>query len=269
MAATTVPQFEQLFKDLQKIPGWFWPIDMFLFLGINQLQQTGKCTGDILEIGAYKGKSAILLGHCLDAHEELVVCDTFESDAIQEQNLAENQTYYANLQRQTFEHNFHRFHSHPPQIYECSSTALSDHVGLAKRFRLIHIDGSHLFEIVQQDIKLSKDILRDNGIVIFDDYRSPHTPGVAAALWDAVLHQGLHPLCLSPWKMYAYWGGSPPFDAKALMDWLRTHEAFQIEESIVGNNRMLIVDLPSSVSAKYEQNWRQRTLWSLRSLVKP
>jgi hypothetical protein len=69
--------------------------------------------------------------------------------------------------------------------------------------------------------------------------------------------------------MYAYWGGSPPFDAKALMDWLRTHEAFQIEESIVSNNRMLIVDLPSSVSAKYEQNWRQRTLWSLRSLVKP
>jgi methyltransferase family protein len=55
---------------------------------------------------------------------------------------------------------------------------LSDHVGLTKRFRLIHIDGSHLFEIVQQDIKLSKDILKDDGIVIFDDYRSPHTPGV-------------------------------------------------------------------------------------------
>jgi hypothetical protein len=115
MAATMVSQFEQLFKDLQKIPGWFWPIDMFLFLGVNQLQQIGKCTGDILEIGTYKGKSAILLGHCLNAHEELVVCDAFESDAIQEQNLTENQKYYANLQRQTFEHNFHRFHSHPPR----------------------------------------------------------------------------------------------------------------------------------------------------------
>ncbi len=58
-------------------------------------------------------------------------------------------------------------------------------------------------------------------------------------------------------------------DAKALTDWLRAHGTFQIEESIVGNNRMLIVDLPSSVSVQYEQSWRQRILWSLKNLVKP
>jgi hypothetical protein len=104
---------------------------------------------------------------------------------------------------------------------------------------------------------------------VFDDYRSRHTPGVSAALWDAVLHETLHPFCLSPGKMYAYWGNQPPFDLKTLQKWLQDQGFFQIDESTVSENRMLMVDMPSSVSARYEQAWHQRLLWNLKSLVKP
>lgn len=66
-----IAALEHYSKDLQKIPGWFWPVDMFLFGGIDQLQKTEALTGDILEIGVYQGKSAVLLGHFLRPHEEL------------------------------------------------------------------------------------------------------------------------------------------------------------------------------------------------------
>jgi hypothetical protein len=269
MAAIAALGVEQHFKDLQTIPGWFWPVDMFLFSGIDQLQKMDALTGDILEIGAYQGKSAILLGHFLQPHEELIVCDTFESEAIQQQNLTENQTYYANVQRQTFENNFAQFHSRPPRIFACSSTNLIQHLPASNRFRFIHIDGSHLYDVVREDISLSRQLLKDKGVVVFDDYRSPHTPGVAAALWDAVLHESLHPFCLSPGKMYAYWGSQPPFDLKCFHGWLQDQGFFQVDESLVCENRMLVVDVPTSVSARYEQGWRQRVLWHLRSLVKP
>lgn len=269
MAAIAALELEQYSKNLQKIPGWFSPVDMFLFGGIDQLLKTEALTGDILEIGVYQGKSAVLLGHFLGPHEELMVCDTFESEAIQEQNLIENQKYYANVQRQTFEKNFAQFHSRLPRIFACSSTDLIQYLPPSNRFRFIHIDGSHLYEVVREDIKLSRQLLEHKGVVVFDDYRSPHTPGVSAALWDTVLHEALHPFCLSPDKMYAYWGNQPPFDSKALQKWLQDQGFFQIDESTVGENQMLTVDMPSSVSAKYEQSWRQRFLWNLRSLVKP
>ena len=51
MAAIAALGVEQHFKDLQTIPGWFWPVDMFLFSGIDQLQKMDALTGDILEIG--------------------------------------------------------------------------------------------------------------------------------------------------------------------------------------------------------------------------
>jgi predicted O-methyltransferase YrrM len=269
MAAIATLDLEQYSKDLQQIPGWFWPVDMFLFAGINQLQKAEACTGDILEIGVYHGKSSVLLGYFLHPPEELMVCDTFESEAIQEQNLTENQKYYANVQRQTFEQNFARFHSRSPRIFTCSSTDLIHHIPLSQSFRFIHIDGSHLYEVVRQDVRLSQHLLKDKGVVVFDDYRSPHTPGVSAALWDAVLHNGLHPFCLSPAKMYAHWGERPPFDIQDLLTWLQNHGMFHIDESNVGGNRMLIVDISSSVSAKYELAWHRRLLWNLKNLVKP
>ena len=269
MAAITPLKVEQHFKSLRAIPGWFWPVDMFLFLAVDKLQKMQHVTGDILEIGVYHGKSAVLLGNFLRSDEELMVCDTFDSESIREHNLSENQKYYANLQRQTFEKNFAQFHSQPPRIFACSSTDLIKYLHPSNRFRLIHIDGSHLYDVVREDIKLSRQLLQDNGVVVFDDYRSPHTPGVSAALWDAVLHQSLHPFCLSPSKMYAYWGNQPPFDLELFRGSLQGRGFFQIDESTVRENQMLLIDVPTSVSAKYEQSWSERLLWNLRSLVKP
>lgn len=41
--------------------------------------------------------------------------------------------------------------------------------------------------------------------MVCDDFRSEHTPGVAAAAWQAVLSEGFHPLVISPMEMYGTW----------------------------------------------------------------
>ncbi|MET9842443.1 class I SAM-dependent methyltransferase, partial [Streptomyces virginiae] len=46
-----------------------------------------------------------------------------------------------------------------------------------------------------------------------------HCPGVAAAVWTAVVTGGLHPICVSASKLYATWGDPEPHQA-ALRAWL-------------------------------------------------
>lgn len=88
-----------------------------------------------------------------------------------------------------------------------------------KRFRILHIDGSHEYATVRADILLSKELLADGGMVIFDDVNSRHTPGVAAAVWTAVVHNGLIPHFVTT-KLYASWNPIAPVDLSLLAhDW--------------------------------------------------
>ncbi len=56
---------------------------------------------------------------------------------------------------------------------------------------------------------MPRTLLAPEGVVVFDDYRAEHTPGVAAAVWQR-LDKGLSPFALSPVKMYATFGDPLP-----------------------------------------------------------
>src|SRR6476620_129325 len=47
-------------------------------------QRDAGIRGDLLKIGVYRGKSAILLGYALRPDEELVACDLFEAAVVHE-----------------------------------------------------------------------------------------------------------------------------------------------------------------------------------------
>jgi hypothetical protein len=49
----------------------------------------------------------------------------------------------------------------------------------------------------------------DVGIVVFDDWRSPDFPGVAAAVWEEIIQGSLTPLCLTSQKLYGTWHDDP------------------------------------------------------------
>ena len=76
--------------------------------------------------------------------------------------------------------------------------------------RFVHVDAGHMYDQVRQDVINAQTILRPGGIVAFDDYRTEHTQGVSAAVWQAVISDGLVPLAITPQKMYAIHAGDDP-----------------------------------------------------------
>ncbi|MFE2874196.1 class I SAM-dependent methyltransferase [Streptomyces roseus] len=202
-----------------QVKGWFSSYDQVLFDWFLSRRGGGDGKpGDLLELGAFMGKSAIFLGGYLREGEEFTVCDLFDSPAPDDSNLAEMQDSYPTLTRRGFETNYLAFRETLPTIIQAPTSVVADRVRPAS-CRFIHIDASHLYEHVVQDIESSRVVAAPDAVVVFDDYRSEHCPGVAAAVWAAVATGDLRLIAVSASKLYATWGDAAPYQAE-LLTWL-------------------------------------------------
>ncbi|WP_185921771.1 class I SAM-dependent methyltransferase [Streptomyces sp. WAC06614] len=208
---------------LEDVEGWFWAVDQLLFDWILSRQnEDPERHGDLLELGAYMGKSAIFLGQYLRAGETFTVCDLFGAPAPDDSNVAETASSYANLTRRAFEGNYLAFHDELPVVIQAPTSVVATEVKAAS-CRFVHIDASHLYEHVHGDIESSRTVAAPGAVIVFDDYRSEHCPGVAAAIWGAVATAGLHVLCVTGNKLYATWDDPAPL-REALLSWLAGRE---------------------------------------------
>ncbi|MGW8976522.1 class I SAM-dependent methyltransferase, partial [Streptomyces platensis] len=204
---------------LSEVKGWFFTADQLLFDWFLARQKERAEPGDLLELGAYMGKSAIFLGARQRAGERFTVCDLFDSPAEDASNSQEMKKSYATLTRRAFEANYLAFHEELPTIVQGLSSLVSEHVDEGS-VRFAHIDASHLYEHVHGDILTVRELLTGNGVVVMDDYRAEHCPGVAAATWQAVANEGLRPVCLTGTKFYGTWGDPEPLQ-QALIEWIK------------------------------------------------
>ncbi|WP_371481111.1 class I SAM-dependent methyltransferase [Kitasatospora sp. NBC_00315] len=226
-------------RRLDDVPGWFWPLDQLLFTRVLEGQTAAGSKGDLLELGTYLGRSAILMGRHRQSGELFTICDLFDSDAPDEANAEEMaDSYRKTLTRRAFEANYLAFHSELPEIVQAPTAVLQDGRVAAGSCRFAHIDASHLYEHVAGDVQVARAALGKDGVVSFDDYRSVHTPGTAAAIWEAVFAHGLRPVCLSPEKFYGTWG-----DPLAVQQMLLRHdwegEGWQLSRETVAGQEVL------------------------------
>lgn len=161
---------------LSEVKGWFFTADQLLFDWFLTRQKERAEPGDLLELGAYMGKSAIFLGARRRAGERFTVCDLFDSPAEDASNSQEMEKSYATLTRRAFEANYLAFHEELPTIVQGLSSLVSEHVDEGS-VRFAHIDASHLYEHVHGDILAVRELLTGNGVVVMDDYRAEHCPG--------------------------------------------------------------------------------------------
>lgn len=224
---------------LDDVKGWFFPVDQVLFDWFLGRQQELTEPGDLLEIGAYLGKSAIFAGGYLRPGETFTVCDLFDSPAQDDANSAEMRYSYSTLTRRSFEANYLSFHDELPAVVQGLSSLVPDRVA-ASSVRFAHIDGSHLYEHVRGDIDSARALLHPHGIVALDDYRSEHCPGVAAAVWAAVATGGLNPVCVTGTKLYGTWGDPGPV-REALLEFLaRREDLWHGVEAVAGGQLVRI-----------------------------
>lgn len=204
--------------SLDDVRGWFPKVDQLLFTWFLERQERLGESGDLVELGSYLGKSAILIGRHLRAGETFTVCDLFDSDAPDDSNQAEMQGSYSNLTRTAFEANYRAFHERLPEIVQGPTSRILDHVE-PESARFVHVDASHLYEHVHGDIGAAHVMLPAGGVLVCDDYRSEHTPGVAAAVWESVTADGLRPICVTTQKLYGTWGDAGAVQDE-LLEWL-------------------------------------------------
>lgn len=194
---------EARIDGIWEVPGFFGPLDADLFARLFEVQAEGGVVGDLLEIGAWYGRSAILLEHARAEREVLHVCDLFEDTPPTRAGRTELAAFTGKMPtRADFEAWFLSFHPTIPVVHQGPSSALNvDELGRA-RFRFVHIDGSHTYDAVRQDIATARDVAAEDAVIVFDDFANVGHPSVAAALWPALAEPDLIPFACSPSKLY-------------------------------------------------------------------
>ncbi len=139
------------------LPGWFSPLDAKMFLLADAAQRTAGVEGDLLEIGAYMGRSAVVLGQLPRDGERFIVSDIFgEAENNEESVLWRTSCEVQKPSVDQFSANYLRFHSTLPEIRVGPSSSLdAGELGL-KSFRLLHVDGAHDYENVVHDLSLTR-----------------------------------------------------------------------------------------------------------------
>ena len=227
-------------KSFYDIPGFFWWLDRWVFATVLKSQEEFP-PGHLVELGTYAGRSAVIIGDFVREDERFIALDLFGTDAglgdspHADDNRAENQRSDRTLTREKFESNYLALHATLPEIVQAPSATIVEHVEPGS-VRFLHIDASHLYPCVRTDVINAKTLLRHDGIVVFDDYRSEHTPGVSAAVWQAVLCDGMIPVAVTPMKMYAVFNPDlvEHYQA-ALRTWVDSDRRFtQAEQEVLG-----------------------------------
>lgn len=196
-------------SSLGDVRGWFHSHDQLAFEWILEAQSKARLVGDLLELGVYEGRSAIHMAKFLRSGETLTVCDLFEDVSVADGVPDYIRTAYSSLSQATFERNYLAFHAQLPVIIRARTDTILDHVQ-ARSCRFAHVDASHSYDDVRQDIEAVRHVLGPGGVVAFDDYRTEHTLGTAAAVWEAVANDEMRLIASTAQKVYATWSDPAP-----------------------------------------------------------
>jgi hypothetical protein len=192
-----------LWKRINSIGGWISYEDFLVFSTLLSYQNQMNVTGDLLEIGVFQGQTSVLMGYFLSQKQSFHACDIFDKRPSETRNAKEfDFSYGKGVSQENFLRNYKSFHSKNPIIHACESKVLASSVG-SNKFRLIHIDGSHLYENVILDSNLSLELLvESDSLLVFDDFRQPHAIGVMVCVSNLVLSGRIEPLLFSRDKAY-------------------------------------------------------------------
>ena len=160
------------YKDLfsNNIPSWLYIFDEYKILNKKM---------NVLEIGAYEGRSSFFLLKTLK-NINLTCVDTFKPfHELQENDITKFKKIFFN-----FKKNISQYSDKVKIIKKKSSFFFNKNF---EKFDLIHIDGSHEFKDVKNDAKEAFKILKNKGIIIFDDFLWQNNQALKESITYAIL----------------------------------------------------------------------------------
>lgn len=153
-----------------RIDGWFSVESAAAWDALLCFQERRGVQGHMLEIGVWRGKSAVLMALHSDPSKEVCV-------------LVDKQ-----FDQRAVEHALHQVHPEGTgsfQLLETDSRVLLRDpmiVDAFESFRWIHIDGEHTARAVMNDLEVANGLLSDDGVIVVDDYFNWLYPQVTEAV---------------------------------------------------------------------------------------
>ena len=154
-----------ILNDFDAINGMMTIVAGQAFAVFQVAQNENNIKGHLAEFGAFKGRSAFIID-CFKRQNEIFYI--FDINVTNELKSL--------------------FHGREDiQIIQSDSRLAASGSFIPKKhfrnFRLVHVDGNHTFENVQNDLVCAQKILGQRGLCILDDFENPHYPQVQAALY--------------------------------------------------------------------------------------
>jgi hypothetical protein len=163
-----VERYQRYMETCANIPGWFSAESAAIWDILLDYQATNQICGNLLEIGVFQGKSAVMAAlHCRN-NETCVLVDPFWplDDPRQHIELVAPNAKCEYLKESS------QYLSRHPFLREA-----------ARDFRWIHIDGEHTAQAVSNDLAIAETLLSDRGVLVLDDFLSPSYPQITQAVF--------------------------------------------------------------------------------------
>ena len=186
-----------IMRKLGRINGWCLVQQQMPFTtDISRMQWRHGVLGSVGEIGVYMGKYASILALNTDikSGERFFAADIFNRKTKTSQEQGNAAMFLRAMQMWGFSVNSNQSARRLHLWYD-SSAFLSKtvfHLWDLPAFRLLSIDGGHVRPRVLKDFEIGACVMREGGILVFDDALNVHKNGVRLGIQDFFRIYGAH-----------------------------------------------------------------------------
>jgi len=192
---------------IDEVEGW---VDNRIFKplkDLSELQNKLSVSGNILEIGVYRGRFFLAIDCLRRENEKSLAIDIFDDQFlnIDSSGVTGNESaeglFLSNVATQSFD-STNVSHIKADSL-SLNTEALSSITANYGSFRVISIDGGHTVEHTVNDLLLCQELLSQGGAIFVDDYTNMDWPGVHEGVckYFALHHYRLAPVFLGFNKM--------------------------------------------------------------------
>jgi hypothetical protein len=168
MGNTSISLDRYVSRSMGRVQGYLTPLDARLIAALLSCQDENDITGHLCEIGVHHGRLFLMLALARRPGERALAIDLFEDDTINAntQHAGRDRALFANAHRLGIELS-------DEETFKTSSLDIEATDILTRttgRVRFFSIDGCHLYQEVENDLRLAESTLTAEGIIAVDDF---------------------------------------------------------------------------------------------------
>lgn len=182
MSATSIALDKYVARSMETVQGYLTPLDARVIAALLSYQDESNIPGHLCEIGAHHGQLFLMLALARRPGERALAIDLFEDDALNRntQHAGRDRALFANAHRLGIELS-------EAEIFKTSSLDVKPADILRRTtgpIRFFSIDGGHLYQHVENDLRLAERTLTAEGVIAVDDFFNTDWADVSFAVGD-------------------------------------------------------------------------------------